>query len=434
MNREALLETHHNTSKSSSPHSTKQQYEPTAHKVTPSALLKNTIQDSTNLSDAFNQLNAISTNKNNYSPSQRLLAQKAQTLLVRAHPEIIPGLPAQLSYLPNRFMSYFKEKLPTLSTQARQQRFTQSIVMETLKSMPIEGRMTKATQENNLTMSPQEQTSSFNEQFDNQLQTITKKYTNDLSIVSNSEMFIQWSRNIITEVALLAPRTVGVTVGAGVGAAAGAIVGAGGTALLGTTRSLAFGSLTGGVVGDYIATGGKNNIGFAAKAYKQGNNSLGDRVSPWHRNVSYRTYGQAGKEAIGGIALGAAAGGLATGAGLATTAVATPAIGAATAVAGATNGGQYGAKLVDNAAQVTGRVINQGARSAYRQGAKLFTPRSNLTTENVANLTNNKTSTKDIVDTNNIDTHSVSSNNSSGFYSTKSSVGVNEPAPENIRI
>ncbi len=205
--------------------------------VTPTAFLTSILSESESYQEAFIKLNGTGNKK--YTRSQQLLIQQARTLLVRAHPEVVPGLVKNLRLLPNRFVSYFKEKLPTLTTVAGKQRFTQSIVMEAVKSMPElpqDGKYTMAPNahswfSNNRfhdkarSLTEEENQQVFDPEFTEQLNKITAKYAESLDAVTSTDMFLRWSKEIITDIALLAPRAVGGAVGLGLGAARGAIGG-----------------------------------------------------------------------------------------------------------------------------------------------------------------------------------------------------------------
>lgn len=240
--------------------------------VTPDALLTTVLAESSSFQEAFWKLNGTGYKEldatyklTGDSRSQQLLIQQARTLLVRAHPEVVPGLVRNLRLLPNRFVSYFKEKLPTLTEEAGRQRFTQSVVMETVKSMkmlPQEQFVKNIPDEffkdshvyNNprfYTQRPlttQESLLVFNEQLD----TITAKYAESLDSVTSTDMFLQWSRNLIVDVALLAPRVAGGVAGAAIGIPLGTLHGTAKTMYAGAKKGYELGGIAGGTAGVII--------------------------------------------------------------------------------------------------------------------------------------------------------------------------------------
>ena len=184
-------------------------------------LLYETLQNSQSLSDAFDKLTQ-QINSNVYNHPYR---SAALTLLIRAHPDLIVGLQAKLAYLPNRFVSYFKEQLPSLTTQSARQRFTQSIIVETLKSMTESQLKSDSTNERSMNM-----------RLNKQIQTIANLYTENLKNITNTEMlqyrsamFQEWSRNIIIDISLcvtiptfslggaIVGSAMGITIGIGIG-------------------------------------------------------------------------------------------------------------------------------------------------------------------------------------------------------------------------
>jgi hypothetical protein len=238
--------------------------------VTPAAMLKSVLQTSNNYQEAFEKLS--STNNAELPREQQQLIQQARTLLVRAHPELVEGLVNNLAYLPNRFMSYFKEKLPTLYTTAGRKRFTQSIMMETIKSMPelpqnektiyipLEKRPFSNFSATTRPLKLSEKQQVFNASFNEQFNAISAKYTIELKSVTTSEMFLQWSRNVITDIALLAPRTIGATLGVGIGAVDGAISGTINGGVLGGTLGTLAGRPTAEVYFNSNAIGASGGI------------------------------------------------------------------------------------------------------------------------------------------------------------------------------
>lgn len=372
-------------------------------------------------------------------PAKQQLIRQAKTLLVRARPEVVKNSFIKLSYLPNRFMSYFKEKMPTLSTAAGKQRFTQSVMMETLKNMPDIEAISKF--DSNV--------------FKDKLTKITNKYASNLN-PTDTQMFGQWSRNLIAELALLAPRTAGIAgkaaaiatgtaVGAGAGAAGGALIGAVATAALPVATAIAVPTAA-GFASDYFITGGKNNervIKFAKdtlinnipdstikipdlptiemptidlkdvkeyirqidpKSTSQDGSlgltheplvSLVDRNKikvniPKNVDLSSRSYPQAALDTVTGVAAGAAAGTYATLLGITTTAIASPLATTTGAIPGAYIGAQLGGKAFDaaskavtSAAQSATNSAYNASRAAYNKGAQLFTPKSNVTQANL---------------------------------------------------
>ncbi len=225
---------------------------PQSSKPTPTDILIDTLQRSTSYKDALKKLNdnlqQFDTLKVQVDPAGKLRVQQARTLLVRAHPEVVPGLALTLAYLPNRFVSYFKEMRPRLTTYAGKQRFTQSVMMEALKAMP---KLESA-------------------EFNDQLNNISKKYSIDLdtlmqdknSIALQARLVAQWSRNMITELALLAPRTAGATIGATAGAISGMSINYGDPAFPSNPVSgaLQFGT-AGAQAGEYLARSTANAVG-----------------------------------------------------------------------------------------------------------------------------------------------------------------------------
>ncbi|MDP3788072.1 MAG: hypothetical protein Q8Q60_01980 [Candidatus Chromulinivorax sp.] len=318
---------------------------PQTSKPTPTDILLDTLQRSDNYKDAFDTLTAtLDQSKSSYDPAGKLLVQQAQTLLVRAHPELIQGLASNLAYLPNRFVSYFKQQLPRLTTAAGKRRFTQSVMMEALKSMPELNQI----------------------KFQNKINIINNKYRLDLDTITDAKndwktqakLVTQWSRNMITELALLAPRTAYVAA-KGAAMTTGASVGAG----LGAGLGAVGGSISGGIAGGIAGSGHTN------KAFNALNASYDKQADP--NGINYGS-------TVGAITVGAITGTPARLVGLG---------GTVGAVTGAATGGVIGATggAILNAysgGKFAGQAFDAGGRYAYRQGAKLFTPRNKLTDVN----------------------------------------------------
>lgn len=423
-----------------------------AQQVTPAAYLTSVIKDLASKVDSdgnisnegFNDAYEILTDQINRTTNQaqkRLILQ-ARTLLVRAHPEVIPNLATSLTYLPNRFVSYFKEKLPTLSTEAGRQRFTQSIVMETLKSMPTDAQIEAVLKEAKLEDRPV-----LNSYFNGELDKTIAKYTKDLDQIlqtkklsTQATLIAQWSRNIISEVGLLiygtgknAAIATGAIIGTGLGAAGGAI----GQAAFGATASVAIGAATAGVAGDYIATGGKINEHTLQavknlEKYTPENLNVPDLANPgltrnvkrdlqsinpqyFSRDVNSRSYSRAALDTVGGIAAGATTGALVTTAALTGTATGLPQATINGAVSGAYTGGQVGGRVFDAAGRAVKQTVNYLGESARAGYNRAFT-RSSLTKENLEKLNSDTNSQK----SNSTSVTSDSDPSNSHYYETSS--------------
>ncbi|MGZ6254606.1 MAG: hypothetical protein ACXWL5_01280 [Candidatus Chromulinivorax sp.] len=298
--------------------------------VTPAAFLKSVLSKNST-QDAISKFNSLKMGlKNrdnewvNLSPEDQKLIQQAQTLLVRAHPEILGNdFVKIIGYLPNRFVSYFKEKMPTFSQDAARQRFTQSVVMEALKSMN------------------QSDMSIDREKLQNQIDNITKKYTDDLSTATNTQMFLQWCRNLLVDLALLAPRTAAAAVGGAVGLTGNIITRTIPEIVKSIDDGIQSAANTGAQIGNVISSGyhdrGLFDHGYDASNYAQ--------------NQSSPEYVARTAIAIpAAIATGATVGAANTAINLGRAAVAIPTTGVA-------RGAQYGTKLVDQAAISIGNAV-----------------------------------------------------------------------------
>ncbi|MBP6869950.1 hypothetical protein KBC04_03650 [Candidatus Babeliales bacterium] len=225
--------------------------------VTPAALLQSILKDAVqnlkinpipgnNLaSKAFFILDNSESSYNN--PRNRKLFHDAKILLIRAYPEVIPGLNKKLSYMPDRFISYFQESLPSFTTAAGKQRFAQAVMMDILKTVltrentyntafGMYGRDTKTGQpshEFNTTTFLAEKknegshdsivSSEWGTQGSNdyiqlqqkqieQLNNILSNYADQLNINTTQAQFIRWWQNVTIEIALIPFTTTGIAV------------------------------------------------------------------------------------------------------------------------------------------------------------------------------------------------------------------------------
>lgn len=231
--------------------------------VTPSAFLTSVLQASTSYGDAYEKLNEVITSSER-TPAQKKLAQQAQTLLTRTQPDVIfskrsdnttkTNLPPIFTTLVRNTISYVQQQLPRLTTYESQLRFTQSVMIEALKTMKED----EAFKDNG-------QPSPFTANLNKQLNAISIKYANSLGVNNNpSRAFIaQWSRNLVTELVLLTPRAIGAAVGAGAGVAVGVPMGA----LVGTIEGAGYGGQAGWQAGkDPLSTIGTTVTGAAVGA------------------------------------------------------------------------------------------------------------------------------------------------------------------------
>lgn len=192
-----------------------------AAKVTPSEYLKELLKESYNSNlgrfdyeTTFRALNEIEITKEN---KQRI--HDTKILLIRIRPDLIPGLQEKINNIPARFISYFKESLPSFTTQAGKERFTQAVIIDTLKSIELTDKImnvTKRSLPNNieknslvfkigkedlLTISIEDNLETLN--------SLLKTYQNQLDIHTNQDQIIRWWKNIATEIYILSTSIIG---------------------------------------------------------------------------------------------------------------------------------------------------------------------------------------------------------------------------------